>query len=148
MYQNVRYQIRAKRNRAINALNKLKVDDKLIEEFDIHKSPVLFDINNLPYSLSLNNEPELYQIIREFERKTDCLVYAVVREINRPYYKFLIISNKKEDWGEEVELPYVYAYTYYKRNPDASEFGCVEVYFKENKIINVCEANYFNKRIG
>jgi hypothetical protein len=149
MYQKTKYQIRAKRNRAKAALKKLGVDEKLIECFDIYKSPVLFDINNLPYSISISNEPELHQIIREFERKSDCLVYGVVREPkNNTRYTFLIISNRSEDWGEEIELPYIYAYTYYKKNPNASEFGSVEVYFENNKVVKVADANYFGVCAG
>lgn len=148
--KNSYYQRKARKKYALEAMRTLSFDERLIKTFDESQSPVLFDFHNLPYNINEYLERDICNAIKQFERKTDCLVYAVIKEGKEPSKViFLIISADSTEWGEEIELPYVQAYTHYFKNENASEFGIVDLKIKDGKIVNVSEPDYFAyRRIG
>ena len=148
--KNSYYKRKARKKYALEAMRTLNFDERLIKTFDEAQTPVLIDLHSPPYSISEYLERDVCNAIRQFERKTDCLVYAVIKEGKEPSKViFLIISADSTEWGEEIELPYVQAYTHYFKNENASEFNIVDLRMKDGKIIKVSDPDYFAyRRIG
>lgn len=79
-------------------------------------------------------EPELMRKIKEFEEKTNCLVYAVTHEFLEfgECYDFLYVSNYEEDFYETVkeianDKFIVNAYVWNKTVEYCSEFGSIGI---------------------
>ena len=78
-------------------------------------------------------DTELMQKVQEFEKKHNCLVYAITHEFTEfgELYDFLIMTDYKEEWDTLVTgrgyQHYAYAYVWNKDDEWCSEFGTIGV---------------------
>ena len=80
-----------------------------------------------------DQEPELFEKIKQIEEKYNCTVYAVTHEYFEfgECYDFLIITDYEEEWEdlvcEGMRDHIVYAYVWNKDDDYCSEFGSVGI---------------------
>ena len=70
------------------------------------------------------------ELIKEFEKKTNALVYTVIRGGNGPFTNFLFVSKYKDDWDVDwncLKSGIAYAYVYNHEAPDCSESGSIYI---------------------
>ena len=117
---------------AIKAMRKLKIFTPYIKEFQENGRVCLFR-SVFGYYIDQDNEPELYQKIKEFEQETGSLVYAVTQDggHDEEIYSFLCVSKYEEEWGTEIDYAgnyiIVWAYVWNKSYEPHSEFGSIGV---------------------
>lgn len=81
----------------------------------------------------IDQEPEIYNKMKEFEKKHNCTVYAVTHEFTEfgELYDFLIVTNYPEEWDDLVysqgSRHTAFAYVWNKYDDWCSEFGSITV---------------------
>lgn len=81
----------------------------------------------------VDQEPEIYNKMREIEAEYNCTVYAITHEFTDfgELYDFLIVPQYEEDWGRLIDSfnqkHSVYAYVWNKDAEWCSEFGYIGV---------------------
>lgn len=115
---------------AIECLKKLNIYKPYIEAFE-NGTITLFE-RFIGYYITEDQEPELFNKIKEFEEETGSIVYAVTHERFEfgECYSFLIVSKYDEEWEmtlEEVKDGYACAYVWNKTFEYCSEFGTIGV---------------------
>lgn len=116
---------------AISAMKSLDIYKPYIKKFEKDGTVTLFERFG-GYYIDEDNEPELLKKIREFEKETGFLVYAVTHEFFEfgECYSFLIISKYEEEWEMtlgEVQYGYAFSYVWNKDDDYCSEFGTIAV---------------------
>lgn len=117
---------------AIQCLKELDIYKPYVRKFEKDGTVTLFEKFG-GYYINEHQEPELLKKIREFEKETGSLVYAVTREIFEfgECYSFLCISKYEEDWDYSVETTpygsYVWSYVWNKDVEYCSEYGTIQV---------------------
>ena len=79
----------------------------------------------------VDQEPELYNKMKEIEKDHNCTVYAITHEFTEfgELYSFLYVNKYKEEWSFTLEsegnLHNAFAYVWNKTDDWCSEFGTV-----------------------
>lgn len=81
----------------------------------------------------VDQEPEVYNKMKEIEEKHDCTVYAITHEYTEfgECFSFLVVTNYKREWAtllEKHEIGHAaFAYVWNKTDEWCSEFGTIGV---------------------
>lgn len=119
-----------KKEKAIELLKKMDIYKPYITGFK-ERDQVCFFENFGGYWI--DQEPELYQKMKEIEAKYECKVYAVTHEFTDfgELYSFLIVTNYPEEWDTLIysqnNYHTAFAYVWNKDDDWCSEFGSVTV---------------------
>lgn len=127
---------------AIQCMKSLDIYKPYIKQFEKNGTVTLFERFG-GYYIDKDNEPELFDRIKEFEEDTGSLVYAVTHEMFwfGECYSFLIVSKYEEEWEttlEEVADGYAFSYVWNKSDEICSEFGTVGIKSFGGGIARVC----------
>lgn len=120
------------KEKAIEYMQKLDIYKPYIKAFKDKGIVTLFERFG-GYYITEDQEPELLNKIKEFEKETDSLVYAVTHELFQfgECYSFLCISKYEEDWDLTLETngytSYVWSYVWNKNYDWCSEYGTIAV---------------------
>ena len=120
------------KEKAIECMNALDIYKPYIKAFEKDGTVTLFERFG-GYYITDDQEPELLNKIKEFEKETGSLVYAVTHEMFEfgECYSFLCISKYEEDWDMTIETsPYgahVWSYVWNKGAEWCSEYGTIVV---------------------
>lgn len=116
------------KEKAIECMNALDIYKPYIKAFEKNGTVTLFERFG-GYYITKDDEPELLNKIKEFEKDTGSLVYAVTHELFEfgECYTFLCVSKYEEDWERSVEYggygSYVWSYVWNKDASWCSEYG-------------------------
>ena len=116
---------------AISAMKSLDIYAPYIKKFEKDGTITLFERFG-GYYIDENNEPELFNKIKEFEAEYGAIVYAVTHEffVFGECYSFLIISEYESEWDmtlEDAKCGYAFSYVWNKDDDYCSEFGTISV---------------------
>lgn len=116
---------------AIKCMKMLDIYKPYIKKFEEDGTVTLFEGFG-GYYIDEYNEAELLNKIREFEKETGSLVYAVTHELTGfgELYDFLIVSKYEEEFDmtlDDVKHGCAFAYVWNKTDEWCSEFGSVGV---------------------
>ena len=81
----------------------------------------------------VDQEPEIYNKMKEIEKEYNCTVYAITHEFTQfgECYSFLLVTNYKSEWKNLVVTEngthYAFAYVWNKDDEYCSEFGDISV---------------------
>ena len=81
----------------------------------------------------VEQEPEIYNKMKEIEKEYNCTVYAITHEFTQfgECYSFLLVTNYKSEWKNLVVTEngthYAFAYVWNKDDDWCSELGTVGV---------------------
>ena len=81
----------------------------------------------------VEQEPEIYNKMKEIEKQFNCTVYAITHEFTEfgECYSFLLVTNYKSEWKNLVVTEngthYAFAYVWNKDDDWCSELGTVGV---------------------
>ena len=81
----------------------------------------------------VDQEPEIYNKMKEIEKEYNCTVYAITHEFTQfgECYSFLLVTNYKSEWKNLVVTEngthYAFAYVWNKDDDWCSELGTVGV---------------------
>ena len=81
----------------------------------------------------VDQEPEIYNKMKEIEKQFNCTVYAITHEFTEfgECYSFLLVTNYKSEWKNLVVTEngthYAFAYVWNKDDEWCSELGTVGV---------------------
>ena len=81
----------------------------------------------------VEQEPEIYNKMKEIEKEYNCTVYAITHEFTQfgECYSFLLVTNYKSEWKNLVVTEngthYAFAYVWNKDDEWCSELGTVGV---------------------
>lgn len=120
------------KEKAIECMQKLDIYKPYIKAFKDKGIVTLFERFG-GYYITEDQEPELLDKIKEFEKETGSLVYAVTHELFQfgECYSFLCISKYEEDWDLTLETngytSYVWSYVWNKNYDWCSEYGTIAV---------------------
>ena len=116
--------------KAIELLNKLDIYKPYIKGFE-EKDQVCFFERFGGYWVE--QEPEIYNKMKEIEKRFNCTVYAITHEYTEfgECYSFLLVTNYKSEWKNLVVTEngthYAFAYVWNKDDDWCSELGTVGV---------------------
>ena len=119
-----------RKEQAIKAMETLDIYKPYIKGFKEKDQVCLFEGYG---GFWIDQEPELYAKVREFEKEHNCTVYAVTHEYFEfgECYDFLIITDYEEEWEELVcegmRDHIVFAYVWNKDDDNCSEFGSIGI---------------------
>ena len=120
------------KEKAIECMQKLDIYKPYIKAFKDKGIVTLFERFG-GYYITEDEEPELLNKIKEFEKETGSIVYAVTHELFQfgECYSFLCISKYEEDWELTLETngytSYVWSYVWNKNYDWCSEYGTIAV---------------------
>ena len=122
--------IEKKKQKAIELLNKLDIYKPYIKGFKENNRICYFE-GFCGFWAEQNKE--LMEKVREFEKEHNCLVYAITHEYTDfgECYDFLFIPDYEEEW-DDILLKYngdyyAYAYVWNKTDDWCSEFGTITI---------------------
>lgn len=119
-----------KKKKAIELLNKMDIYKPFIKGF-AEKDIVCFFERFGGYWI--DQEPELYNKMKEIEKKYQCRVYAVTHEMTEfgELFDFLIVTDYPDEWDtlvySEGNRHTAFAYVWNKDDDWCSEFGSIMV---------------------
>ena len=122
--------LEARKAKAIEIMKQMNIYHPYIEEFDKNNQVTFFE-RGMGYWV--NEESELYQMIKHIENEYDLLVYTITHEYCEfgECYSLLYLSNRKGEWKDAVmsedKEHYAYAYVWNKSDDSCSEFGTIGV---------------------
>lgn len=120
-----------KKQKAIELMQKLDIYKPYIQGFKENDTICFFENYGGFWAYQ---EPELMDKIKEFEKKHNCLVYAVTHEYLEfgECYDFLYVPDHKEEWEDMImnigsNKFYAFAYVWNKDDEYSSEFGSIGI---------------------
>lgn len=120
----------AKKKKAIALMKKMDIYKPYIRGFEESNKICFFEQYGGYWA---EQEPALYEKIKEFEKEYDCLVYAVTHELTEfgELFDFLIVTDDPDEWDDivysEGNRHMVYAYVWNKTDDFCSEFGSITI---------------------
>lgn len=120
----------AKKKKAIELMKKMDIYKPYIRGFEESNKICFFEQYGGYWA---EQEPALYEKIKEFEKEYDCLVYAVTHELTEfgELFDFLIVTDDPDEWDDivysEGNRHMVYAYVWNKTDDFCSEFGSITI---------------------
>ena len=118
-----------KKVEAIERMKLLKIFPEVIEQF---RNDGLVSLSYPPFGAHFWLDDESKQIVADFEKKNDALVFTGIRSYTNigMMDSFLFVSDYKEDWTIErrdFRNSTALAYVYNHDMPDCSEMGCIGI---------------------
>ena len=119
-----------KKKKAIELLNKMDIYKPFIKGFAEKDIVCFFERFGGYWS---DQEPELYNKMKEIEKKYQCRVYAVTHEMTEfgELFDFLIVTDYPDEWDtlvySEGNRHTAFAYVWNKDDDWCSEFGSITV---------------------
>ena len=119
-----------RKEHAVKAMKMLDIYEPYIKDFK-EKDQVCFFEGYAGFWA--DQEPELFEKIKEVEEKYNCTVYAITHEYFEfgECYDFLIVTDYEEEWEDLVYEGMrdfiVYAYVWNKDDDYCSEFGSIGI---------------------
>ena len=119
-----------RKEQAVKAMKMLDIYEPYIKGFKEKDQVCLFEGYG---GYWIDQEPELYARVQEFEKNYNCTVYAVTHEYFEfgECYDFLIVTDYEEEWEDLVYEGMrdfiVYAYVWNKDDDYCSEFGSIGI---------------------
>lgn len=119
-----------KKAEAIKRMKLLKIYPETIAQFEMEN---LISVSEPPFGAFFWADNETRQRIDEFEKKTDSLVYMVIRSYTTvgKMDSYLFVSDyKNEEWEmdrDDIAHGQVLAYVYNYDVPEFSEFGAIGI---------------------
>ena len=120
----------AKKKKAIELMKKMDIYKPYIRGFEESNKICFFEQYGGYWA---EQEPALYEKIKKFEKKYDCIVYAVTHELTEfgELFDFLIVTDDPDEWDDivysEGNRHMVYAYVWNKTDDFCSEFGSITI---------------------
>lgn len=120
----------AKKKKAIELMKKMDIYKPYIRGFEESNKICFFEQYGGYWA---EQEPALYEKIKEFEKEYDCIVYAVTHELTEfgELFDFLIVTDDPDEWDDivysEGNRHMVYAYVWNKTDDFCSEFGSITI---------------------
>lgn len=120
----------AKKKKAIELMKKMDIYKPYIRGFEESNKICFFEQYGGYWA---EQEPALYEKIKEFEKEYDCIVYAVTHELTEfgELFDFLIVTDNPDEWDDivysEGNRHMVYAYVWNKTDDFCSEFGSITI---------------------
>lgn len=120
----------AKKKKAIELMKKMDIYKPYIRGFEESNKICFFEQYGGYWA---EQEPALYEKIKEFEKEYDCIVYAVTHELTEfgELFDFLIVTDDPDDWDDivysEGNRHMVYAYVWNNTDDFCSEFGSITI---------------------
>ncbi len=120
----------AKKKKAIEIMKKMDIYKPYIRGFEESNKICFFEQYGGYWA---EQEPALYEKIKEFEKEYDCIVYAVTHELTEfgELFDFLIVTDDPDEWDDivysEGNRHMVYAYVWNKTDDFCSEFGSITI---------------------
>lgn len=120
----------AKKKKAIEIMKKMDIYKPYIRGFEENNKICFFEQYGGYWA---EQEPALYEKIKEFEKEYDCIVYAVTHELTEfgELFDFLIVTDDPDDWDDivysEGNRHMVYAYVWNNTDDFCSEFGSITI---------------------
>ena len=120
----------AKKKKAIEIMKKMDIYKPYIRGFEESNKICFFEQYGGYWA---EQEPALYEKIKEFEKEYDCIVYAVTHELTEfgELFDFLIVTDDPDEWDDivysEGTRHMVYAYVWNKTDDFCSEFGSITI---------------------
>ncbi len=118
------------KEKAVELLKKMDVYKPYIKEFEENDQVCFFETYG---GFWVDQEPEVYEKMKEIEEKHNCRVYAVTHEYTNigEMYSFLLVTNYIREWKTLVyssgNKHTAFAYVWNKSAEWCSEFGSVTV---------------------
>ena len=119
-----------KKEKAIEIMKKMDIYKPYIKGFEERDQVCFFEMFG---GFWIDQEPEIYNKMKEPEKKHNCKVYAVTHEYTEfgELYDFLIVTDYPEEWDTLVysqgNRHTTFAYVWNKNDDWCSEFGSVTV---------------------
>lgn len=120
-----------RKEKAIELLKELDIYKPYIEGFSNENKVCFFEEFG---GFWVEQEPEIYEKMKEIENTYNCLVYAITHEFTDfgELYDFLILPEDSEDWDSVVRQAsphsaHAYAYVWNKTADWCSEFGTIVI---------------------
>ena len=119
-----------RKEQAVKFLNMLDIYKPYIKGFTENDRVCLFEGYG---GFWVEQEPEIYEKMKQIEEKYDCTVYAITHEYLEfgECYDFLIVTNYKEEWNDLVYKGMrdfvAFSYVWNKDDDTCSEFGSIGV---------------------
>lgn len=119
-----------KKKKAIELMKKMDIYKPYIRGFEESNKICFFEQYGGYWA---EQEPALYEKIKEFEKEYDCIVYAVTHELTEfgELFDFLIVTDDPDEWDDivysEGNRHMVYAYVWNKTDDFCSEFGSITI---------------------
>ena len=116
--------------KAIELLEKLDIYKPYIKGFRENDKVCFFERFG---GYWVDQEPEIYNKMKEIEKQFNCTVYAITHEFTEfgECYSFLLVTNYKSEWKNLVVTEngthYAFAYVWNKDDDWCSELGTVGV---------------------
>lgn len=126
----MRVSVEAKKKEAIKRMKALGIFKETINQF---AKDNLVSTSEPPFGAFYWVNPEQAEIIQDFEKNNNALVYLVVRAYTTfgIMDSFLFVSDYEDEWqldNEDIEDGCVMSYTYNYTDPDCSEIGSIGVH--------------------
>lgn len=121
---------KAKKRKALQLMKQLDIYQPYIRGFKEQGKVCFFEAFA---GYWIEQEPEIFAKMQEFENKHKCLVYAVTHEFTEfgELYDFLIVTDYPEEWSDLVNSKgnkhEAFAYVWNKDDDQCSEFGNIVV---------------------
>lgn len=119
-----------RKTKAIELLKQLDIYKPYIKGFEERDQVCFFERFG---GFWADQEPELYEKMKELEKRHKCTVYAITHEYTEfgECYSFLIVTDYKSEWKNllitEGNTHYAFAYVWNKDDDWCSEFGTIGV---------------------
>lgn len=119
-----------KKEKALELMKKLDIYKPYIKGFEDNNQVCFFE--NFA-GFWVDQEPEIYEKMKELEKRYNCIVYAITHEYTGfgELYDFLLVSNYPEEWDDLIissgNKHSAFAYVYNKDDDDCSEFGSITI---------------------
>ena len=134
--------IEEKKAKALQLMEELDIYKLYRDKFSVDGTITLFEAF-AGYYIGEDNEPELLEKIRKFEKEGNRLVYAVIHTPASfgDCYDFLFIPDYRDDWEYLIEdignEKYAFAYVYNRTDEWCSDMGTIGIVPKFGGLIRV-----------
>ena len=130
-----------KKAEAINRLKAMEIIPEAIRQFD---EDDIVNVSENPYGILFWADDEQKELIEEFEKEYNALVYHVIHTYTEfgELYNFLYVSDHNEEWicdHDDLEEGYAYAYVWNKTDEWCSEIGSIGVRGKFGGIVRTAQ---------
>ena len=130
MKKNSQLTIKEKKDKAIEVMKKLKINEPYIQGFEQEDKVCFYEMYA---GYWVYQEPKTEAKMKEIENKYKCKVFAITHEITNigELWDFLIVSNHRKEWKDMIysngNKHTLIAYVWNKSDDQCSEFGDITV---------------------
>lgn len=112
---------------AIKRMKAMKIYPAAVKRFETEGEVLA---SEPPFGAYYELEEKEKEIIKDFEKRTNALVYSAIRGGSGPFTNFLFVSKYEDDWEVDrdcLKSGIAYAYVYNHEAPDCSEAGSIYI---------------------